>query len=134
MSFRISSDAAKANYVIVAWVVSIFVGISAAVVAGFPAATAVWAVVFLAVVSFAVRNFRGVGEPVEPPRAWWRMTAAPASGFFFGAVFLIQALYLAVSWAADPGVSSFLIIAILNLVVGSLFLNSSIRLGRVQPS
>lgn len=43
----------------------------------------------VAVVSLA-RSFRGAGEAVQPPRAWWRLTARPLAGFLLGAMYALS--------------------------------------------
>ena len=37
-----------------------------------------------------VRSFRGVGEPIEPPRAWWRMTSRPRAGYIIGSLLVLS--------------------------------------------
>lgn len=72
-----------------------------------------------------VRSFRGVGEPVAPPRAWWRLTARPLAGwwlagfYLFGVVgFLRPEKHTAADW----------MFAIEGVLWAGAFLNSSIRL------
>ena len=49
----------------------------------------------LTVVTVALaRSFRGPGEPVFPPRAWWRLTARPLAGWWLGAYFLLPLVAL----------------------------------------
>ncbi|MES1169058.1 MAG: hypothetical protein ABUL47_00040, partial [Leifsonia sp.] len=44
---------------------------------------------FLALVVIAVRSFRGSREPVERPRAWWRMTGTVRSGVVMAVLFVL---------------------------------------------
>lgn len=71
------------------------------------------------------RSFRGWGEPVEPPRAWWRLTSRPRAGWLLGAMYLLGALsvfspskHAVVTWTDTVG----------SLLLAAAFLNSSIRL------
>jgi hypothetical protein len=36
------------------------------------------------------RSFRGLGEPIEPPRAWWRMTSRPRAGYIIGSLLVLS--------------------------------------------
>lgn len=80
---------------------------------------------WLAAVIVLARSFRGIGEPVRPPRAWWKLTSRPRAGFLLGAMYLLSSLTLLAptlqspsGWAA--GVNA--------LFLGAAFLNSSVRL------
>jgi hypothetical protein len=130
MSVRISSDQTKVGYVVAAYVLGIFVAISSALVAGVPQAGAVTGIFLLVTVGFAVRNFRGDGEPVDAPRKWWRMTWRPTSGFVFAVVFLVQASSSAFAVALAPGRDSeaYVVMALVYAFLGALFTYSSIRL------
>jgi hypothetical protein len=48
------------------------------------------ALLTLGIYLYGGRVFRGPGEPIAPPRAWWRMTAARRVSAFFGVVFLLS--------------------------------------------
>jgi hypothetical protein len=76
---------------------------------------------FVAWVVVGVRVFRGRGEQVEAPRAWWRMTARPLAGFVLAAV-----LGLGVVVPAGTPSSGVQIVA--QLVVAVAYLASSIVL------
>jgi hypothetical protein len=51
-----------------------------------------------------VRTFRGAGEPVDPPRAWWRATGRPASSLGIG--LLLVLVGGACLWAITTGMLS----------------------------
>ncbi|WP_349897636.1 hypothetical protein [Parafrigoribacterium soli] len=112
------------GYVVASYLVALLVALAVTFTAGPATLAASWAILLLVCVGLAVRSFRGENESKDPPRAWWRMTARPASGFVFALLFLVQGLSLAM-FTARP--SEFLV-AILNLIVAALFLHSSIRL------
>jgi hypothetical protein len=44
----------------------------------------------LAAILLGARVFRGRGEAIEPPRAWWRMTARPPLSRRLGILFVVQ--------------------------------------------
>ncbi|MDJ0350774.1 hypothetical protein [Cryobacterium sp. PH29-G1] len=132
MSLRITSTSTKIGYVVAAYVVGPLIVLFVALVAGPPLAAAATVMLLLAVVGFAVRTFRGEGEPVAAPRAWWRMTAQPTSGFVFSALFLGQAVSLAFTAAPRTDVGAFIAIAPVYAGLGALFAYSSIRLRSVR--
>lgn len=70
------------------------------------------------------RSFRGAGEAVQPPRAWWRLTARPPAGFVLGAMY---ALSVSV-FLLDDHTSMNWVNAVEGPFLGLAFLNSSIRL------
>ena len=91
--FRILGAQAKVGYVVGAVVIEVL-GMLLLAALGLPGALvpfigALWS---LAIVVVGVRVFRGPDEPVEPPRAWWRMTAGPVVGFLLAAYFLVDAI------------------------------------------
>jgi hypothetical protein len=82
-----------------------------------------------------VRTFRGAGEPIQPPRDWWRMTSQPRAGFVIGSL-------LALSFAGNAlttvsGTPEAVFTSILNAAVDAamvfFYFRSSIRLRRVPP-
>jgi hypothetical protein len=78
----------------------------------------------VAVISLA-RSFRGTGEAVQPPRAWWRLTARPLAGFVLGAMYALSVVYL---FLPDDHTSMNWVNTVEALFLGLVFLNSSIRL------
>ena len=81
------------------------------------------------VVGFAVRVFRDPDvEPYEAPREWWRMTARPASGFVFSAIFFAQACWIALSVSQEPYAWAFLLGAAADVFIAAMFIRSSWRL------
>lgn len=82
----------------------------------------------------AVRTFRGRGESIAPPRAWWRMTARPTAGFLLGAFYILSVVWGVVSTIVEyPGEFPVSFWTVIPLTIGALFLNSSIRLVRFPP-
>ena len=86
------------------------------------------AVVFEIVMDVALvtmaRSFRGFGEPVEPPRPWWRLTARPLAGWWLGGLWILGAFNVFLSKSSELSIPA----AIGSLILGVAFLNSSIRL------
>jgi hypothetical protein len=107
-----------------------------ALLAVFPDKAAVvlsW-VASLAAVAFGARVFRGAGESVEPPRAWWRMTARPRAGFVIAAAHFLLLGVAAMQASGKNGGGVLALEAIVNFVgfsvLGAAYLHSSIRLLR----
>ena len=91
-------------------------------------ASAVWGIYLLACVGFAARMFRGDNESLAAPRALWRMTGGPASGFVLAVVFLCQAVSLGITSTQRPEPDVFLALAALQVLIAAAYLHSSIRL------
>ncbi|RXZ72279.1 hypothetical protein [Agromyces albus] len=89
------------------------------------------------------RIFRGRGEEVEPPRAWWRMTARPTLSRRLGILFVVLSLLGAVSlvlevtgvYAPLPLTGDDMVASSRGIVelaiVAYLYLNSAVRLKRL---
>lgn len=90
---RITTAEAKVGYVVAVVVVEVLLALLLWAV-GLPdgAVPSLSAVGLVAMVVVGVRLFRGPGEPVAPPRAWWRMTAGPVSGYLLAAYFAADAV------------------------------------------
>lgn len=81
---------------------------------------------WLAALIALARSFRGAGEPVQPPRPWWKLTSRPRAGFLLATMYLLAAVttlvpvkhHSATNWVAEVDVA----------LLGVAFLNSSIRL------
>ncbi|MFT4283604.1 MAG: hypothetical protein QM598_02065 [Protaetiibacter sp.] len=79
-----------------------------------------------------VRSFRGAGEPLRPPRAWWRATATSASSFVLGGLWLVAGI--ACWWgmasgllaAGSPFVNGYVVA--FYLVAGGYYLHSGWRI------
>ena len=88
----------------------------------------------LAVVLFvgASRTFRGRGEPIVPPRVWWRATARPTASYVIAATFTADALIGVLLAAVQQGNSVLGLIS--SALLAAFFFNSAIRLQRFpQP-
>lgn len=82
----------------------------------------------------ASRVFRGPGEPVRPVRPWWRMTNRPLlSGVLAAGYLLLAVVNLGFSVAGHGSVSGTVSI-LAELVLGSLFLTSFLRLRALVPA
>lgn len=95
-----------------------------------------------AAILYGARVFRGQGEPIEPPRAWWRMTARPRLSWVLGTTFIVYSLLLALGQMLDtlgvtgrPFTPDWIVINLLGIAefaaFGALYLNSAIRLRRM---
>jgi hypothetical protein len=97
----------------------------------------------LTAVLLGARTFRGRGEPIEPPRAPWRMTARPrlsqVLGILFAVLFvggalgmLFDALGVASGPAGTAGTIAGNVIALVELaLIAALYLRSAVRLRRL---
>ncbi|TXK18765.1 hypothetical protein [Homoserinibacter sp. GY 40078] len=83
-----------------------------------------------------VRVFRGRGEAIAPPRAWWRTAATARASLIFGSVLGLLALILVVGLVAQPSDFSTLstVLALSYLVpVAALFIHAGLRLRAAPP-
>lgn len=105
------------------------------------------ACVTLASIILGARLFRGRGEPVDPPRAWWRMTARPLLSRVLGVTAAIVSaslvfLFISAALGVERSVRSLerltlaeaAIGAVLGAVIAFLYLNSAIRQGKLPAS
>ncbi len=82
-----------------------------------------------------VRTFRGAGEPIQPPRDWWRMTSQPRAGFVIGSLLAVSFAsnsFTAVSGPPGAAFASTLDSAV-DAAMAFFYVRSSIRLRRVPP-
>jgi hypothetical protein len=70
------------------------------------------------------RSFRGLGEQVQPPRLWWRLTARPLAGWWLSVFYLWGVLGL---FRGERSLADWIVAAEF-LFLAAAFLNSSIRL------
>jgi hypothetical protein len=82
-----------------------------------------------------VRSFRGAGEPIQPPRDWWRITSQPRASFVIGSLLALSFAsnsFTAVSGPPEAAFANTLDAAVDTAMV-FLYIRSSIRLRRVPP-
>lgn len=142
-AFRIVRWELKVLYIVVAWIVGYAlddllrrVG-TVEVVIGI-----VDTIVTLASFALAVRIFRGQGEPIDPPRAWWRMTAWPTLSRRLGILFVVAAvtcLFGLVAEAAgirSPSLSApaWIGVTLQYIVLAFFYLNSAAHMARLGIS
>ncbi|HEY9366750.1 MAG TPA: hypothetical protein VIP55_08975 [Agromyces sp.] len=97
-AFRIVRWELKVLYIVVAWIIGYAIAdlLSRLGTPGV-ALDIVNTLVNLAAFALAVRIFRGRDEPIDPPRAWWRMTAWPTLSRRLGIVFAVFAAMSVIS-------------------------------------
>ncbi len=80
----------------------------------------------------ATRAFRSAGEPVAPPRSWWRATGRPATGFVLAALFAAGAVFTALTEprGAAENLPGWWLNVVLTAALAAYFLQSSVRLVR----
>ena len=127
MPVRITSTSTKIAYVVASFVI-FFLGAALAVGLPSSAVPVVAGVLALIVVGFAVRTFRGEGEPVTEGRPWWKMTARPTSGFVFALLFGSQAIYVLLTFRSDSDSASSIIPIVVDGLIATMFALSSLRL------
>ena len=123
--FRITTAQAKVGYVVGATVVEVLLALLLWAI-GLPDAAVplLSAIGLVAMVVVGVRLFRGEDEPVEPPRAWWRMTARPFAGFLLAAYFVADALFARASTIGAFDVLGTVVV----LLVAAAYVGSSVTL------
>ncbi len=139
LDIRIIRWELKLLYVIGALFVGWFVVGAGMRAIGIPdvAVSIVGTIIEVAALLLGARIFRGRGEPIAPPRAWWRMTARPALSRRLGVLFLVPAVVGLFGVAAfplewSPGELASAIMSVIEFsVVAALYLNSAVRLGRL---
>lgn len=82
----------------------------------------------------ASRSFRVHGEPVSPPRMWWRMTGRPRASGVIAILQLWSILGSVSSLDEKDGVALFVVNATVSIVFAALFFNSWVRLRREKPA
>lgn len=127
MNVRIQSAQAKATYLSVGLIIVVAASVMLAVPAGTPPGIVAYIALSTAWIIIGVRTFRGDGEPIRPPRAWWRMTNKPTAGFVIAALLLVHAVATATQLGQDStGVLGFSIV--FDVVVAGFYLHSSMKL------
>ena len=134
---RIRTGWHKSLFVILLYLVSIFGGY-AGVAAGVP--EYIRYEFSGAMLAFGVyvgtRIFRGQGEDVAPPRPWWRMSARPTASFVLAAFFFVRSVFATI--VAVDAISygwidlQFLALCAVDPLIFAAYLNSGIRLARMQ--
>ena len=144
-AFRIVRWETKILYVVLAWIAGFVIGeLLRSGDASSVLIDVVASLVTLATFAVAVRIFRGRGEPVEPPRAWWRMTAWPTLSRRLGILFagiaalsLLGLVLVLVGVMDSPsGLGAWIGSLLTYAVLAFLYLNSAARmkrLGIVRP-
>jgi len=93
---------------------------------------------FIALVFVAVRSFRGASEPVDPPRAWWRMTGTVRSSVILAVLMVWSSASLLTSALGWPHHSRLTWVgrfdeafsSVEYLALAVLYVNSAVRLHR----
>jgi len=82
-----------------------------------------------------VRSFRGLGEPIEPPRAWWRMTSRPRAGYIIGSLLVLSSANgVLVAITGPPElIFNVAISVMIDASLAFLYFRSSTRLRKAPP-
>ncbi len=94
--------------------------------------------VFIAFVVVGLRSFRGASEPVERPRAWWRMTGTTRSGIVLAILTFLSAgasLLTLAGWTSHVALTPVGFVdtafgVVEYLALAALYVNSAVRLHR----
>ncbi|WP_382304494.1 hypothetical protein [Herbiconiux sp. UC225_62] len=100
-----------------------------------PLASIVANLLTLTFVLGAARTFRGQGEPLKPPRVWWRGSARPTASFVIGGLWAADAVATIVVFALQPTAYYLAVGAATYVILAVFFINSAGRLQRFpQPT
>jgi len=144
LDFRIVRWEFKVLYIAIAWIAGVVI-VNALVALGVPPLIVNLVNLLTLAVSFglAVRIFRGQDEPVDPPRAWWRMTAWPTLSRRLGVLFVVVAAMGVFSVAillvgpdsprlgGAPALGTTIGGTLESAVLAYLYLNSAVRMKRL---
>jgi len=101
--FRVTTATTKVGVVLTGFLLTVFGALTAAAATESTGAVAVVAVLGTALTAVvAGRTFRAAGEPVRPPRPWWRLTGGRTSGSVVAGVFVLQVVSLLTSSPVGP--------------------------------
>lgn len=134
---RIRKTGWKVLYLIVGWVaVGTVNQLLTALHVVQPLSEILSVLVFFAFVLLGARSFRGAGEAIDPPRAWWRVTARPTAGFVIATFTVLFVGFVVAAIVTQPGehVVTYVGSAISYAIVAVVYLQSSIRLVREPPA
>ena len=131
MPIRVIAAQTKITYFVAGVALVLTVGSAAGIALGGVAGIAINSILLVALFGVASRTFRGTGEPIVPPRAWWRLTAGPVAGFVIAGLFVVSGVGSAIS-GSGPDSSAVLTVSTVlsDGAVAAAYLNSSIRLLR----
>jgi len=113
----------KATIVLMGYILIVLSTILCALFVNEGAAALVAAGLTLALVVFCARRFRGEEES-DAPRAWWRLSSTPVTGFVLGVLFAAPSV-VAIPTSPD---AAFVGVSILYALIGLAFISSSLTL------
>jgi hypothetical protein len=131
---RITSAGGKVGFFVAGYVGLFCPGLFPALLFNFTVGAVIYVVLFLVWATLGTRCFRGDGEPVEPPRPWWKLTAKPTAGWILATLLFLQAVWVLTSSLAGPGAAGSVLVAAVYFIVAALFVHSSVRLRTSSPS
>ncbi|TQL01018.1 hypothetical protein [Cellulomonas sp. SLBN-39] len=127
--WRVLTPSGKLAYLLLAPVAAVLGAVLLGVALGEWAFVPGAIVLQLVVVGVAVRTFRDADvEDVVAPRAPWRMTARPTSGFVLGGLFLVESVSAVLRAPGQPDLWAVLLAAAVSAALGVAFVRSSLRL------
>jgi hypothetical protein len=127
MAARITDATTKTGIVIVGWIAVFMLGLTSALLMGGVGGTIASVVLALAVVLFCARTFRAPGEPIAPPRPWWKLTGGRTSGLVVGGLCVLQVVGQLASARVSDGAGGTLPAALLYAVLAVAFVHSALR-------
>ena len=128
---RIVSDSGKVAAIVIGVIVILAAALTIGVAGGVLVGYVVSVLLTVAFLTVVVRCFRGDGEPVQPPRAWWRATHRAAAGYVVGAnLFFLQACAFALGQGPGGRTGLALVSGGVDFIIAAYFVHSSARLSR----
>ncbi|MEY9951035.1 hypothetical protein [Leifsonia sp. EB34] len=129
MPVRIIAAHAKITFFVVGIPVILTAGWSMGIAVGGAIGITLSSVLAVALLVVAGRTFRGAGEPILPPRAWWRLTAGPVAGFVVAVLFALSGIGSAISGVGSDGSAALTVwVVVFDFAVAAAYANSSTRL------
>lgn len=126
---RIVTPHGKFVYLFLASLAHVAIVAVAGIALGDRVVTTVSALLQLAWLGVAARVFRDPDvEPREAPRAWWRMTARPTSGYVVAGLLLVGTSRLVLLGVTGPDGWEILPGVLVGIVAAAAFLRSSLLL------
>ena len=132
-SFRLATPGLKLMYIVASVIVVVVFAVVIGRAIDATVKSVILDVVIVIVWAFGIRSFRGPGEDLLAPRAWWRATTRPGMGYVVAAILIGLGVLGIVDLALGRASLTHLVVensAGLPIYIfgAAVYLNSSVRL------